>query len=123
MKIKSQKFMLHIHTSVLLSSTHFQFSIFHFLFLAFFSYFFSRVSENSLCTCWKYITANVLMVTISVVSGPQGLGITLQNSHMPQKAYVCDFLNHFPFPTQYRYWFTTLLAGAHGLFAHPVVVH
>jgi hypothetical protein len=40
---------------------------------------------------------------------------------MPPKACVWDFLNYFPLPTQYRYRFTTLLAGAQGLFVHPVV--
>jgi hypothetical protein len=39
---------------------------------------------------------------------------------MAPKTCVWDFLNHFPLPTQYRYRFITLLAGAQGLFAHPV---
>jgi len=39
---------------------------------------------------------------------------------MPHRVYVWDLLNHFPLPTWYRYRFTTLLAGAQGLLAHPV---
>jgi hypothetical protein len=42
-------------------------------------------------------------------------------SHMPYMVHVWDFLNHFPFPTQHGYRFATRLAGAQGLFAHPVV--
>jgi len=59
-------------------------------------------------------------VTISVGSGPHGLGSMLQRSHTPHRAYVWDLLNHFPLSTWYRYRFTTLLAGAQGLLAHPV---
>jgi hypothetical protein len=55
---------------------------------------------------------NVLTVIIIVGSGPHGLGITLRKSRAPYKAYVWDLVNHFPLPTQYRYRFTTLLAGA-----------
>jgi hypothetical protein len=43
---------------------------------------------------------------------PTGLAV----SCTPHKAYVWDLLNHFSLPTQ----FSTLLAGAQGLLAHPV---
>jgi hypothetical protein len=64
---------------------------------------------------------NVLTVTVCVGSDPHELGSTLQKPRTPQ-VYVRDLLNHhFPLPTQYRYRFTTFLAGAQGLFAHPAV--
>jgi len=37
-----------------------------------------RVSEKSLCTCWNYVTLNILTVTIRVGSGSHGLGRALQ---------------------------------------------
>jgi len=64
---------------------------------------------------------NALKVTASVGSGPHGLCSTLHKSHMPHKVYVWDFLNHLPLPVQYRYRFTTLLAGAQGLFTQPII--
>jgi hypothetical protein len=63
---------------------------------------------------------NVFMVTVSVGSGPLGFGSTLQKSCTLYKAYVWDFMKHFPLPTQYRYRFITLLAGVQGLFTHSV---
>jgi hypothetical protein len=73
-----------------------------------------RVIEKSLYTCWKSIIVEGSGELVGVGGGVLGVrDVTSQVRHLRR--------DHFPLPTQNRYRFTTVLAGAQRFFTHPVV--